>query len=172
MRRSLAALAVATAAVTLASGCGGGDGDDEASGSSTTSTTAREVDVSTPEAVVAALADAGITCANLVSEGSEGLQDFGIEGTEANCTIGPDTLSIAIVTTDDELTNVHKLLTDLVGFVTDDAGQPINTINWVEVDHTVVNFESPASAEVARLGPIQSALGGRIESVSAVDQPA
>ena len=98
MRRSLAALAVAVAAATLAVGCGGGgDDDDEAGdGPTTTATTVREaVDVSTPEAVVAALADAGITCDNLVSEGSDGLAFFDIEGTESNCTIGGDRLSIA-----------------------------------------------------------------------------
>jgi hypothetical protein len=173
MRSSLAAVAVAVAAATLAGGCGGGGGDDEKAGGDTTTTTTREaVDVSTPEAVVAALADAGISCDNLVSEGSEGLALFDIEGTESNCTIGGDTLSIAIVASDDELSNVHALLTDLVGFVTDDAGQPIGKIMWVEVDHTVVNFENSLPTDATRLAQIQGALGGRIESVSAVDQPA
>jgi hypothetical protein len=167
MRRSLAALAIAAAAAVLAGGCGG---DDEADGpsttASTTTTTREPVDVSTPEAVVKALADAGITCENLVSEGSDGLELFGIEGTESNCTIGGDRLSIAIVVSDQELSDVHKLLTDLVGFGTDESGQPVDTITWVEVDHTVVNFENPTPTEATRLAPIKDALGGRIESVS------
>jgi hypothetical protein len=174
MRRSLAALAVAAAAATLAVGCGGGGDDDEAGdGPTTTVTTVREaVDVSTPEAVVAALADAGISCDNLVSEGSENMALFGIEGTAANCSIGGDTLSIAVVASDDDLSDIHALLTDIVGFTSDANGQRVDTFWWVEVDHTVVSFEDSATDQTPRLAPIQSALGGRIESVSAVDQPA
>jgi hypothetical protein len=173
MRRSLAALAFAAAAAILASGCGGGgDDDDEAGGSSTTSTTTREpIDVSTPEAVVQALADAGITCENLVSDGPENLADFGIEGTESHCTIGGDTLDIAIIASDQELSDLHKLFTDFVGFATGADGQPLNEIMWVEVDHTVVAF-SDAANDATSLAPIQSALGARIEKVAAVDQPA
>jgi hypothetical protein len=174
MRSSLAAVAVAVAAATLAGGCGGGGGDDDTTGGGTptTTTTTREaVDVSTPEAVVAALAGAGIGCDNLVSEGSETLALFGIEGTAATCMLAGDTLSIAVVASDDELSDVHALLTDIVGFTTDDDGQSIDTFLWVEVGHTVVNFENPAATDAARLVPIQSALGGRIESVSAVDPP-
>ena len=175
MRSSLAAVAVAVAAATLAGGCGGGGGDDDTTGGGTptTTTTTREaVDVSTPEAVVAALAGAGIGCDNLVSEGSENLAAWDIDGTAANCTIGGDTLSIAVVASDDDLSDIHALLTDIVGFTSDDNGQPIDTFWWVEVDHTVVSFEDSVADQTPRLAPIQAALGGRIESVSAVDQPA
>jgi hypothetical protein len=173
MRRSLAALAVAAAAVTLAAGCGGsGDGDDESSGSTTTSTTTREVDVSTPEAVVAALADAGITCSNLVSEGSENMEAFGIEGTAANCSIGGETLSIAVVTSDQDLSEIHAFLTDIVGFTSDENGNRVDTFWWVESGHTVVSFEDSVADQTPRLTPIKDALGGSIESVSAVDPPA
>src|SRR5262245_25125572 len=176
MRRSLMAIAVAAAAAILAGGCGGGGGDDEASGSpttaSTTTTTREPVNVSTPAAVVAALADAGITCENLVEEGSAGLALFDIDGTQSECTIDGALLSIVIVTSDDELSDMHKLMTDFVPSATDDNGQPIGTLFWVEVGHTLVNFGSPTPTEATRLAPIKDALGGRIESVSVVDQPA
>jgi hypothetical protein len=168
MRRSLAALAVVAAAAILASGCGGG-GDDEAGGPTTTAstTTTRDpVDVSTPEAVVAALADAGINCENLQSQGSADLAVFGIDGTQSLCTLDGNTVNIAVVTSDQELSDVHQLLTDFTGVGTDANGNTSTTTRWVEVQHTVVIFEAPPPDEEARLAQIQRALGGRIESVS------
>src|SRR5215813_2716971 len=105
MRRSLAALAVVAAAAIVASGCGGGGGDHEAeaSGTSTTTTTVRHVDVSTPEAVVAALANAGITCTDLVPEDPESFTAWDMQGVGAHCTIGADTLGIAVYANDDSL---------------------------------------------------------------------
>jgi hypothetical protein len=167
MRRSLATMAVA-AAVIMASGCGGGGDDDEAGGGSSTTTTREAVDVSTPAAVVAALADAGITCDNLVEEGSEDLALLDIDGTQSSCMLGGDQFSIVIVATDDDLSNMHELFTDLVDAgATRDDGQPFDKFTWVEVDHTVVNFAHPTPTEATRLAPIQEALGGRIESVTA-----
>jgi hypothetical protein len=174
MRRSLVAVTAAVAAVVLVAGCGGGDDDDDAGDDPRPTTTEAPdpVDVSTPEAVVSALADAGIACSNLVNEGAEDLALFGIDGTQSSCTLDGETMSIVIVTSDQELSDVHALLTDIVGFTTDETGQPIDTITWLEVDHTVVNFENPRPDEATRLGPIRAVLGGQIESVTAVDQPA
>src|SRR5262245_60621154 len=109
MRRSLAALAVAAAAAILAGRC---DGDDEADGSPTTqpttSTTREPVDVSTPEAVVAALADADIDCQGLHANDSEDLAAFGIDGTQSSCTIDGNAVNIAVVASDQELSDVHQ----------------------------------------------------------------
>ena len=159
MRRSLAALAVAVAAATLAVGCGGGgDDDDEAGdGPTTTATTVREaVDVSTPEAVVAALADAGISCDNLVSQDPEIIAFWGIEGIGATCSIGGDTLSIGVLASDDDLSDMHALLTDFVGFTSDENGQRVDTFWWVEVGHTVVSFEDSVADQTPRLAPIHA----------------
>src|SRR5262245_46876282 len=169
MRRSLAALAVAVAAATLASGCGGGGDDDEAEASGSTTTTVGDVDVSTPDAVVAALADAGIPCTDLVPRGTQELAEYGIEGTQSDCLVGGDRLGIVVIDSDDELSEMHKLLTDLVGVATDDDGQPLDEILWVEVDRTIVAYDAPSANNATRLAPIQKALGGKLEKVTAVD---
>jgi hypothetical protein len=169
MRRPIVAVVVAAAALLVA--CGGGGGDDEAREvTTTTATTERDpVDVSTPQAVVSALASAGITCSDLVDEGGEVLAAFGINGTESVCMVDGRPLWMAHVVADEDLSAAHALFIQLVdGTWTDDAGQPITTLMWVEVAHTIVGFRNATAADNARLPEVQAALGGAIESVSAV----
>jgi hypothetical protein len=129
------------------------------------------VDVSTPQAVVTALAGAGITCSDLVVKGSETLAVFGINGSESECTVDGRPLWIGHLVADEDLSAAHRLFTEFLegpGTLTDDNGQPITELKWVEVGHTIVAFENASPADNARLPDIQAALGGRIESVSAV----
>jgi hypothetical protein len=170
MRRSLTALAVAVAAAILACACGGGDAEASHRAAARRPrrppirSTCRPHRRSWPRWRTRAS-----PAATWWTMARGGIGQFGVDATESVCTIDGESLSIFIVPTDQELSDLHRLFTDKIGELTDAAGQPVGTFHWVEVDHTVLVVQRPGPSENDRLAAIRDAAGGRIESVSELD---